>query len=193
MAEKWSRAFRKTAFADALRRVPLVGPLVDCTFEDHSETIQQVCITLLLSTAPFTLGSLILYATNWHTCLTLPNAFWSTVWDGELFMCSTSLLAPIFWMALKDPAGAQSFPSKLSHMFAVGLIILPASAFFALGLANNRLKEPFTFHLSVWLFWASVVLLYLSTAFHSSRLPNAPEAFRVEEADFTASYRRHRR
>lgn len=193
MSEKRSRAFRRTATADVLRRVPLVGPLVDCTVEDHGETLPQVFITLLLSTAPFWLGAVILYATKWHTGLTFGNAFWSTVWDGELFMCSTSLLAPIFWMALKDPAGARSFPSKLSHIIAVLLIVIPASVFFALGLANNGLKEPFTFHLSVWLFWASVVLLYLSTAFHSSRLPDAPAAFRADEADFTANYRRHRR
>jgi hypothetical protein len=134
----------------------------------------------------------ILFATSIHTGLTIENAFWSTIWDGELFMCATSLLAPIFWMALEDPPGARTFPSRLSHMLIIVLVVALASVFFALGIANNHLKEPFTFHFSVAIFSISVALLYLSTAYHSSRLPNAPAVFREDEADFSAKYRRHR-
>jgi hypothetical protein len=193
MFRKWSQILRRLPIADVARGIPLVGPLVDCTLEDHSETLKQVFITLLLSTAPFWFGALILFATSLHTGLTIKNAFWSTVWDGELFMCATSLLAPIFWMALEDPPGARKFPSRLSHMLIIVLVVALASVFFALGIANNHLKEPFTFHFSVAIFSISVALLYLSTAYHANRLLDAPAVFRQDEADFSAKYRRHRR
>jgi hypothetical protein len=77
-------------------------------------------------------------------------------------------------------------------MVIIVLVVAFASVFFGLGIANNHLKEPFTFHLSVGIFVVSIALLYLSTVYHSSRLPDAPAAFRDDEADFSAKYRRHR-
>lgn len=176
-----------------LRKTPILGPLVDCRLKDHGETLRQIPVTLLLSTAPFWLGALVLYVTRASTTLTLRNAFWSTIWDGELFMCATSLLAPILVFTTDDPNGARKFPSRLSHLVLLFLIIALASVFYGLGLANNHLKEPFTFHLSVWVFWLAAGLLYLSTLYHVNRLPDAPAAFREDEENFTKSYRRHRK
>jgi len=191
-------AFTMSTIKGILRRVlsvlshlPLVGPLVDCRPVDHFETIKQVCVTLLLATAPFSLGSVILRALVGPQ-ITLMGAFWRTVWDGGLFMCATSLLAPIFWIALEDPKGVRKFPSRLALFLVVTMVIAVACVFFSLGLAKSHLDPPYTFHISVIVFWVSVFLLYLSTVYHTNRV-NAPEAFREEEEYFFRSYRRHHR
>jgi hypothetical protein len=175
-----------------LRRVPLLGPLADCHWSDHAETLKQVVITLLFGTAPFWLGALLFKALSTNQDLTLSSAFWSTVWDGELFMCATSLLAPIFWIALDDPKGVAKFPSRSIMMVVVALITFVASVFFAVELSRTHLQQPYTFHVSVYTFCAAVAVLYLSTVYHTSRL-NVPEAFREGEASFKDAYRRHRR
>ena len=176
-----------------LRKTPLLGPLVECRLRDHGESSKQVFVTLLLSTAPFWLGALILFSTSTSKSITLPEAFWSTIWNGELFMCATSLLAPIFWIALEDPEGARPFPSRLANILLLVLIVALASVFFGLGLANNHLKQPFTFHLSIGIFVAAICLLYLSTVYHTNRLESAPTAFREDEQAFAQAYRRHRK
>lgn len=163
---------------------------MDCGFEDHVETVKQVVVTLLLATAPFSLGTLILCAILGDN-IDLKSAFWSTVWDGELFMCATSLLAPIFWIALEDPKGARKFPSRQALMILVMVIIAVSCMFFALGIAKSHLKQPFTFHISVWLFAASVIVLYLSTVYHTNRVSDS--ALREQEQEFLEQYRRHRR
>lgn len=174
-----------------LRGLPLIGPLADCRWSDHSETIKQVIITLLFGTAPFWLGALLFKALSSDEHLTIMGAFWSTVWDGELFMCATSLLAPIFWIALDDPKGVAKFPSRSIMMVVVVLIAVVASVFFAVGLSRTHLQQPFTFHVSVCTFWAAVAVLYLSTVYHTSRL-SVPGAFRKQEESFKDEYRRHR-
>jgi hypothetical protein len=174
-----------------LRGLPLIGPLAGCTRSDHAEAIKQVVITLLFGTAPFWLGALLFKALSSDEHITLMMAFWSTVWDGELFMCATSLLAPIFWIALDDPKGVAKFPSRSIMMVAVALIAVVASVFFAVGLSRTHLQQPFTFHVSVYTFWAAVAVLYLSTVYHTSRL-NVPGAFRDDEEFFKNAYRRHR-
>lgn len=174
-----------------LRGLPLIGPLADCNSSDHAETIKQVIITLLFGTAPFWLGALLFKALSSDGHLTLARAFFSTIWDGGLFMCATSLLGPIFWIALDDPKGVAKFPNRSVMMVAVTLVAVVASVFFAVGLSRTRLQQPFTFHVSVYTFWAAVAVLYLSTVYHTSRL-NVPRAFRDEEESFKNAYRRHR-
>jgi hypothetical protein len=174
-----------------LRRFPLLGPLADCSWSDHAETIKQVAITLLFGTAPFWLGALLFKALSSDQNLTIMSAFWSTVWGGELFMCATSLLAPIFWIALDDPKGVAKFPSRSMMMVAVVLITFVASVFFAEELSHSHLQQPFTFHVSVYTFGAAVAVLYLSTVYHTNRV-NVPRAFRDEEQSFQDAYKRHR-
>ena len=174
------------------RRLPLLGPVVDCSMKDLVETIYQTFIVLLLSTAPLWLGGLVIFIVSTQDSLTLLAALKQTVDHGQLFMYCTSLLAPMFWVALVDPPGARIFPSKIAHMVLIAVIELIASVCFGLTVAGNHLRQPFTFHLSVFIFTASLILLYLGTAYHSSRLPSPAEAFKRGEDDFSEAYEAHR-
>jgi hypothetical protein len=174
-----------------IKRIPLFGPLVDCDARDHAETLSQTLIVLLLSTAPLWLGGLVIFGISPDDSLTLGASLKHTVEHGELFMYGTALLAPMFWVALVDPPGARVFPSKVIHMVLIAVIELIASVFFGLTVAGNHLRQPFIFHLSVAIFMASLVLLYLGTLYHSNRL-NAAEAFKQDEQGFSQAYEEHR-
>lgn len=175
------------------RNVPLLGPLADCSWRDHWETMVQTFLILLFSTAPLWLGSLVIFATSTEKHLPYIAAFVSTINDGQLFMYCTALLAPVVWMALVDPPGARVFPSKIAHIVLVVVIDLIASVFFALIVAAKALIQPFTFRFSIELFAVSLVLLYLGTVYHSSRLPDAAGEFKKEEKDFSEVYEEHRK
>jgi len=174
---------------DWIRLIPLFGGLVDCTLRDHWNSLGETMVTLVLSTTPLWLGALIIYLT---AALGYGPALRSTVSRGELFMYSTALLAPIFWIALVDPPGARRFPSKVSHMIIIAVIDMIAAVCFGLNVAGKELNPVRAFPLSVFLFGTAVVLFYLGTVYHASRLPDAAGEFRREEEIFTEAVREHR-
>lgn len=181
------------AFRDYAREVPLLGPLVDCDFRDHWQSLGQTAVVLVLSTAPIWLAAIVVFSTGTEISLAaFKSSLYGTVSRGELFMYCTALLAPMFWIALVDPPRARVFPSKVSHMLLIGIIDIIAAVLFGLGVAGNQLNQHFTFPLSIWMFIVSVILLYLGTVYHNSRLPDATTEFRKQEEEFTTEVREHR-
>jgi hypothetical protein len=175
------------------REVPLLGGLVDCDGPDHWEALGQTFVVLLLSTTPIWLATLIIYGMGTDLKYSaLTKALGSTVAKGELFMYCTALLAPIFWIALVDPPLARKFPSKVSHMVFIVVIDVVAAVFFGLTIAGKQLNEVFTFEVSMYMFLFSIVLLYLGTVYHISRIADGTAEFKKQETDFTAAVREHR-
>lgn len=180
---------------DKFRAVPLFGGLVECDRDDHWKAVQQTTIVLLLSTMPVWLGTIIVFAMD---DASPRRTFWAsflitiTKTRTELFMISTALLAPIFWMALKDFKGAREFPSKISHMILVTLINSIAAVFFGLTIASENLRIRVTFWISVAIFLASLGLLYLGTVYNEQRMPDPADMFKRQESDFTEGYEEHR-
>jgi len=168
------------------RRLPLFGGLADCSGEDHWYSIQQTVVVLTLSTMPIWLGTIIILGMeSLITYDAFKSAFYSTIFGGELFTYCTALLAPIFWIALVDPPRARKFPSKISHMVLIAVINTIAAAFFGLGIAREKINAHFSFRFSVFLFFVSMVLLYLGTVYHISRTSDAPEEFKKQEQEFS--------
>jgi hypothetical protein len=180
-------------FKDKARRFPLIGGLVDCDGEDHGESLQQTTVILTLSTMPIWLGTVIIVGLgDAFSGAAFKDAFYSTIFGGELFTYCTALLAPIFWIALVDPPRARKFPSKISHMVLIAVINTIAAAFFGLGIARQRVNPGMSFRFSVFLFVLSLILLYLGTVYHISRTSDAPEEFKKQEQEFAKGYDEHR-
>jgi len=176
-----------------LKRIPLFGGLVDCDREEHWESLGQTVVILLLSGMPIWLATLIVFGTGDRLdYAALEAGFYSTIAQGQLFMYCTTLLAPIFWIALVDPPGARAFPSKVSHMVLIVIIDVIAAVFFSLLRAGKNVNVEFAFKLSTWTFLISSVLLYLGTVYHTSRLPDVPKEFKKQEDDFSTAYGEHR-
>lgn len=175
--------------------IPLFGGLIVCDGDDHWKATQQTIVVLVLSTMPVWLGSLIAFSlgstVSWSA---FGESFVGTITKSrtELLMISTALLAPLFWMALKDPKGAREFPSKISHMILITLINSIAAVFFGLTSAGENLNPYITFRISIAIFFASLGLLYLGTVYHEHRMPDAADEFRRQEENFAENYQEHR-
>lgn len=180
-------------FVNKFRNVPLLGPLMDCDGRDHWDSLGQTLVILVLSTTPITLAALVIFGTGTQmTYAAFGAALGSTIANGQLFMYCTTLLAPMFWIALVDPPGARVFPSKVSHMLLIGIIDLIAAVFFGLNLAGKQVNPVFGFRLSIYMFSTSVALLYLGTVYHSSRMPDVLGEIKKQTNDFSSGYEQHR-
>jgi len=79
------------------RGIPLLGGLVDCSWQDHWESLRQTAVIVLLSTTPIWLGAVIVYSFGVNLeFASFKDALQNTAGNGELFMYSTALLAPVF-------------------------------------------------------------------------------------------------
>lgn len=113
-----------------LRKIPFFGPLVDTSRRDHLEAMSELITTLIFSTFPFWLGSIVIYAMDEAPNKNYLSVFLSTISQGELLIFSTSLLAPFFYMALHDPVGSRAFPGRLIHALPVVVIMMLCTGFF---------------------------------------------------------------
>src|ERR1700690_855172 len=169
-----------------VRKAPLLGGLVDCDGSDHWEALGQTFIVLLFSTVPIWLGSLIVYGSGKNLeGAAFRAAIRGSVANGELFMYCTALLTPMLWVAFVDLPGARAFPGKISQMVLIGVVNGLAAIFFGLISAGRPLNPTFTFQTSAYMFGSSVLLLYVGTVYHVSRVAEATTEFKRQEGDFT--------
>ena len=77
-----------------LRNIPLLGGLMDCTWSDHWDSINQLTVIVLLSTAPIWLAALIVFAKGKiHEFPTFMLALHSAVangTEGASYLCISS-------------------------------------------------------------------------------------------------------
>lgn len=176
-----------------ISKIPLIGGLVSCSLDDHWLAAQELFVTLIFSMFPILIGTVVVWVMKSSgVSLSIGGAFYSTIENGELLIYATVLLAPIVWMSLTDPPGAKLFPSKLSHMVSVLLVVAFSALVFGLQRAGQQIRTDLSFNISIWLFVGSMTLLYLATVYHNGRLPNAPSEFRKHESSFADDYRERR-
>lgn len=108
-------------------------------------------------------------------------------------MYATAFLAPVFWIALTEPPGAREFPGKVSHIVLMVIITVIAAVFFGLLTTGNRLNMGFTFKLSIFMFFGSLVLLYLGILYHESQIRDAAPIINQQQEGFSAEYREHKK
>jgi hypothetical protein len=180
-------------FLDKTRKIPIFGGLVDCTWRDHGEALGQTTVLLIVSTMPIWLGTLIVYSFGEAVGRSAFRfAFLSTISHGELLMYSTAFLAPIFWVALIDRPNLGRFPGRVSHTILMVITTVIAAVFFGLLTAGNKPNGYFIFKLSCYVFYASLVLLYLGILYHEHRIVDPGAAMKDDENQFFAAYIVHK-
>ena len=179
-------------FFKVFGKIPLIGHLVDTSGIDHWTAVTELFPRLILSTLPFWLGSIVIYATNSAPDKEYFSILASTVNQGELLIFSTSLLAPFFYMALHDPAGSRAFPSRLPHAILVVIVTVVCSVLFSLRRAGVWVDLAFVCKASVGLTLFSLLLIYLAMVYHRARLRDPGAVMRENQADFVNALAEHR-
>lgn len=175
-----------------IEKLPLIGGLVNCSAKDFLEAFEELFLKQFFSLSPIWLWAFVMKITEQGKNKRLADIITDSVSHGELFLYCTSILAPIFYMALSERKTSRTFPNKLSHIVFVVTIISLSSIFFVL----NRKGEPFNiqnvFTFSIIFYSVSLLLIYIATVYKNSLL-SPSEEFQKEEKDFVNEFNNHRR
>jgi len=173
---------------NTLRKLPLIGGLIDCRWIDHIEAFKEFFINLVFSAMPIWLGGMIIYAMDKSIEKSLWKAVVNTFFQGELFMYAAAMVAPIMYMALKPEKNAPNFPGQIGHIVIISLIGVTSAVFFALQRTGVWLDMQFIFPMSVFLYISSLFLLYLATVYRNYRATGAVDASRQQTQDFVEEF-----
>lgn len=175
-----------------LERLPVVGELVNCHGRDFWDALVEVFTKQIFSLSPIWLWIFYMSLSEQGKDKTLLAIIKDTVIHGELFLFCTSLLAPIFYIALTERKGSKDFKRRLGIIIFAVIILILTAIFYIL----NRKGEPFNmqivFPFSVTCYVISAFLLYIATVYNNS-LRSATEEFQRVENDFAMQYDKHRR
>lgn len=173
-------------------KAPVFGGLINCNGRDFWEALKEVFVVVFFSLSPIWLWVFYMSIAKASADLRWFDILADTVSHGELFLYCTSLLAPIFYIALADRQTTGTFPSKLSHIVIVVIIIILSAVFFLMDRKGEPLNQQHVFTISIILYLCSVVLIYIAKVYENNII--SPSArFRHEEEEFVEQYKEHRR
>jgi hypothetical protein len=159
--------------------LPVVGGLGYCGVVDHWKASQKVTFELLFATFPLTLGAIVIWlsgaAPGFGTALEI------TLWNGDLYIYSTALLAPIFWLAIVEYAGERHFPNKKALLALIVIVNSISALLFGFLRGGRSVVMQKVFSLSAVLFLISLCLLYLGTVYHYSLSRDPAKEFKDAE------------
>lgn len=165
----------------------LIGPLFLINDKQvHKDTFSEIFYTILFATSTIWLGAILGYgylAAGTEQAALIP-LFVKGISKGELFIISTSLLAPVLFSLWQDPKGADPFPSKISIGIVSVILMFISSAFFGANIASPILNISYMLDVSVIVFILAFILRYLSALYHKNRIAN-PD-FRASEKSLQA-------
>lgn len=171
------------------KATPLLGSIFDARLRDHKEAAGELLLSAILSSVPIWLGSLILQSID-STGRSVYDHAIDTIRGGELFLLSTSFVAPLFYFILKDHQKGGQFPHQSSLISLSSLIILVCGAFFAIIRAGGinasglKLNIDFIFSASVYIFFIAVIITYLAHVYKNLHESGAVHKLRSDTHDF---------
>jgi hypothetical protein len=175
--------------------LPLVSTLRKARSQDYREAFAELWMTLLMSTMPIWLGTMI-YVMASPDVTRLWDALDKNIGRGELFLLSASTIAPILYFMFK---GDRQFPhAMILNMICAIVLVISAGLFgvvrltsvFNLGIAwNDRM-----------LFWSSAMIFVLACLNSYAALvckgwheTGAAELMQIDTQNFNKEYQRRRR
>ena len=123
---------------------------------------------------PLWLGVLLIIASkggNLNKVYTLLN---ENITNGDLLIYCNAIVAPIFYLALAEIRGKETFPTKMFHILFFVLIMIFSATTYALRLAKFDFNESFISYASYCTLFVSLCILYTSAVLNRGRkdLPN---------------------
>ena len=172
------------------RKFPLIGGLIDCKSQDYYKAFGELILTLLFSTLPIFIA---LIVDHYKLNLFFLESFKNNLSNGELFLYSTSILAPIFYTVLDDSGAKRTFPEKMPALIVYGGLMLISALVYALQKAGVALNSASLFQDSTIIFIISTFLLYLVIVLNNNRISmNPQQEMQEQENDFVNEYKKHR-
>lgn len=176
-------------------RIPIVGPLTNCTVKNHLDSLKEFSITILFGTATFWVTAIFLKAFLVNSAKSNVEILHSTVSTGQLFIFAVGMLGPILLASAEDPDSTKQFPGRTYHFALILLLGVLASGFYAFVLASREpqavglFDSTFLYRASVCIALFVVAMRYLTTVYRKSTATfNAEESFKEPVNDFAAEF-----
>ncbi len=160
---------------------------MDCRIVDHWSALGEFFLNVIFSTAPIWLGGLFIFIDTSVDNRRIWESVILTINNGELFMFSTAMVAPILYMAVKTEKGMPTFPGQLSHISLIVIVGLACSGLFAAA----RVGKPdpvLILNISILLYSVSLLLLYLAMVYKNNRFMGALSIDRKQTKDFVDEF-----
>ena len=172
-----------------IQRIPILSGLIYTNIDDHWKALEELFITVGISTAPLWVGGAAAFMLQSGT---RTNAILDLVAGGELFLYAASLLAPIIYIAHEErPSARRVFPTRLGHVALTGGCLMICATYFAINRVGQLFDSTNILWMSGLLFVFSIGLLYLATAYRNSTVRPGAVMKRDEEL-LTEDVRRSR-
>lgn len=171
---------------------PLIGGLTYCEWGDHWNAMKEFTTTILWAFMPIWLGAFVAYVMDMTSDPSYLSKLHDALKNGELYIYASSLLAPVFYMALDENKNMRSFYGKLAHMIFVGFIIVISAVLFLMKRLNVIYNEPVVVKVSYSLMCVSAAIYYIAIVYNNNRR-NPSSQMRHDEDEYVAEYSDHRR
>lgn len=170
----------------------MIGGFLEATPTDHWHAFQRVFWDTLFSTITVWLSTILVFLSGSSTLGGWPRfweAFVISVTNGELYICATALLAPVFWVALDEYPGGKLFPNRRSHIGILVVVNVLAGLIFGLDRSHRITNQINTLYVSLVLFGIALVILYISTVSHFLLTSNIPGEFKKDQNEFLEEFK----
>ncbi len=169
----------------------IIGGLAICKRVHFDAAVEEVSIKVFLSSIPILITVFILrFSTkpSWNSL----DALLKNFENGELYLYCSSMLATIFYIALKDRKGKPPFPNYRSHLLIVGGMIALSGLIFAFKRAGLYLSQELLTDLSYYFFAVSLLLVLIATTMNNALSSSPATIMHDGETDFAKGYTSHR-
>lgn len=175
-----------------LVRVPLIGGIAYCRWRDLARTIEELIPKLAIGSLPIIFSCVILRFGK--DPILFPSALAKNFENGELYLFCTSMLASIFYIAVKERGDNKpGFPNRLTHLLFVVIMIATSSVIFAMSRAGVVLDPVLMIDLSYWFFLVTLLMIILATTINNGLNSPNPITFQKKEtANFLEKMKAHR-
>lgn len=176
-----------------LRIFPVWGGIVDCRRpKDYWNAAAEVFTIIIVSTSPLWLSAFGMITIDKSDEIEYLKALGMVTNGGELFLYTTSILAPIFYMVLRKGDIKKGFPNRLSHIIIIFIITIISAYFFGLKRSGSEIDTNLISNISRIAFFLSAILLYTAILYNNNRLSTSAEDVKAKERDFNIRYKKHR-
>lgn len=188
-------------FRETLVKLPIVGGLAYCRWEDLWRSLEEIFTKLAFAVSPILISAGVLrFAGTQKQHVYFPENITKNLENGELYLFCTSMLATIFYIAIRDRRGSEEdenkkpgFPNQITHILFVVGMIAASSIIFALKRAGITLDPMLLIDISYWFFVVTLLMTILATTINNGLSGPNPITFQEEETiDFLNKFKKHR-
>ncbi len=163
--------------------LPLIDGILASKWQHHKAALAEVGITAVVSFVPL-IASAIFLLLDSQEGISVFSSFREVVSKGELVVYASSIIAPVFYLCLKDPPVVEKIPQFVLAFVIFFLCVV----MYTLNYSGNVNNFALLVTWSYWLVASAIIVWYLSTLF---REMTAVPDFKGPEMEFSDAFGSH--